>query len=66
MSFEGTCSDKQAQVSTQAFQGIGHYGHLPFGKILMIPLFRPVTLQKRGSPTSWPVPLREMLFSYWC
>lgn len=32
VSFEGTCSDEQAQVSTQAFQGIGHCGSYPLAK----------------------------------
>lgn len=32
VSFEGTRSDEQAQVSTQAFQGIGHCGSYPLAK----------------------------------
>lgn len=32
VSFEGTRSDEQAQVSTQAFQGISHCGSYPLAK----------------------------------
>lgn len=38
LSFQGTHTDEQAQVSGWAFQGISHCCSLPFGKIITISL----------------------------